>query len=42
MRWPEETVKYPTSLFKYVIRITTNEIPMRGCDETDQSKNPGK
>ena len=34
--------KYLSSLFKYVMWFTTNEIPMRGGDETDESKNPGK
>ena len=34
--------EYLSSLFKYVMWFTTNEIPMRGGDETDESKNPGK
>lgn len=34
--------EYLSCLFKYVIWFTTNEVPMRGGDETDESKNPGK
>ncbi|CAB4016140.1 zinc finger MYM-type 1-like [Paramuricea clavata] len=34
--------EYLSSLFKYVIWFTTNEVPMRGGDETEESKNPGK
>ena len=34
--------EYLSSLFKYVIWFTTNEVPMRGDDETDESKNPAK
>ena len=34
--------EYLSSLFQYVIWFTTNEVPMRGNDETDESKNPGK
>ncbi|CAB4013423.1 Hypothetical predicted protein [Paramuricea clavata] len=34
--------EYLGSLFKYVIWFTTNEVPMRGGDETEESKNPGK
>ena len=42
MKLPEETGNIFSLLFKFVIWFTTNEVPMRGSDETDESKNPGK
>ena len=37
-----ENREYLRHLFKYVLWFTTNELAMRGDDESDESKNPGK
>lgn len=37
-----ENREYLRHLLKYVLWFTTNELAMRGDDESDESKNPGK